>query len=126
MDMSRSILLYGHDDVLLFTRRAILEKTGFRVFTASYLHEVEVIAATQPIDLLVLCQTVSYEERTKALSLVNSFKPDAVSFAMAEILPTYGGKASIADAGNFTSVRNFLAAVEEVIQRHEASSTAAR
>jgi hypothetical protein len=61
----RRILTYGHDSVLLETRRLLLEQGGFAGDTASTLQEFEArIAETQRrYGLYVLCHTVPVAER---------------------------------------------------------------
>jgi hypothetical protein len=61
----RRILTYGHDSVLLETRRLLLEQGGFAGDTASTLQEfVARVAETQPpYGLYVLCHTVPLAER---------------------------------------------------------------
>jgi hypothetical protein len=61
----RRILTYGHDSVLLETRRLLLEQGGFAGDTAGTLQEFEArIAETQPrYGLYVLCHTVPVAER---------------------------------------------------------------
>jgi hypothetical protein len=48
MHSSPSILLFGHDEVLLYSRREILDRAGFQVRMASSLKELEIIAAGYP------------------------------------------------------------------------------
>jgi len=122
MSNSRSILLYGHDFMLLFTRACILEKAGFQVFSTSHLKDAETISTMHHIDLLVLCQTVTPDEGAKALAIVHAYNPNAAACALAEILSPYGGEAVPHHSGTFATAKNFLASVEEVIQQDQSSS----
>jgi hypothetical protein len=61
----RPILTYGHDALLLHTRRLLLERRGFIADTVSTSQEFrERIAEAQPpYELYVLCHTVAAAER---------------------------------------------------------------
>jgi hypothetical protein len=61
----RPILTYGHDAVLLETRRLLLEQGGFTADTAGTLQEFQarIAEARSPYGLYVLCHTVPAAER---------------------------------------------------------------
>ena len=61
----RRILTYGHDSVLLETRRLLLEHGGFVVDTANTSQEFEacIAEAHPPYGLYILCHTVPIEEQ---------------------------------------------------------------
>jgi hypothetical protein len=63
----RRILTYGHDSVLLETRRLLLEHGGFVVDTANSSQEFEacIAQAQPPYKLYILCHTVPIEEQRK-------------------------------------------------------------
>jgi hypothetical protein len=69
------ILLYGHDSLLLETRCWVLEKAGFDVWTATELYEVKEIVLTRHIELFILCQSVSTEERQGWLFACDTVRP---------------------------------------------------
>ena len=51
---SARILVFGHDALLFETRRLILERAGFQVWTAGEVTEAVQILAKEPIDLFIL------------------------------------------------------------------------
>jgi len=78
------ILLYGHYATLLQTRRWILEKTGFRVWTATQHAEVEDILNAEPIDLLIIGHTLSANECEKALAVAHELRPRMKTLVLTE------------------------------------------
>jgi hypothetical protein len=64
---TRRILTYGHDSVLLETRRLLLEHGGFVVDTANTSQEFEacIAEAQHPYRLYILCHTVPIAEQRK-------------------------------------------------------------
>jgi DNA-binding response OmpR family regulator len=73
--MDISIFLYGNDQTLLMTRRLILEKEGYRVFTAMRFGDAMLLTMTQRLDVLILCQSLSVEERNGVLATVREIAP---------------------------------------------------
>jgi hypothetical protein len=83
--MHRHILIYGHDSILLRTRKLLLEGAGFDVCASDALDEVQRIFAAWPVDLLILCHTVRSEERARILDVVDiSHKNLAILFLVAD------------------------------------------
>ena len=119
MSKSLSILLFGHDAALLQTRRLILERSGFQVWSTWDLPGVETVISTQNIDLFILCHTVSLEDRAKAAVIVKALNLDVITFIMMELLPLHGGAARSKGINSFVSTSSFLAAVKEVIWQHK-------
>jgi hypothetical protein len=68
--MRHPLLMYGHDAALLNTRQMVLQRTGNDVFATTRLTEVEEFLKTKSIDLLVLCHTLSVDERKSTLALI--------------------------------------------------------
>ncbi len=69
------ILLYGHDEILLTTRRLLLESAGFIVDTAISAAEFEslIAEAELPYDLFILGHTIpELEQNAIIASAVNS------------------------------------------------------
>jgi CheY-like chemotaxis protein len=64
-----SILLFGQDPVLLSTRQWVLSSNGHQVYLAADLASATRILADEPVDLLVLCHTLSPEDRDQAIAL---------------------------------------------------------
>jgi hypothetical protein len=72
---SSSILLYGRDPLLLETRSLVLERSGYRIWTASALRDLEHLPDTKKIDILILCHSVPLEESGRALAFCQSRWP---------------------------------------------------
>lgn len=75
MNPCAAILIYGRDLSLLETRGWVLERAGYASFLALKLEEVEQIAASQPIALLLLCHTLSPEDEVDAMQAVGKIRP---------------------------------------------------
>jgi len=82
MSFQSLVLMYGHDPDLLRTRRWVLEKTGYKVVTATDLTEIARLAATRTIDLFVLCHTLTLEECGRALALACTRWPRVQSLVL--------------------------------------------
>ncbi|HMG03070.1 MAG TPA: hypothetical protein VK596_08045 [Edaphobacter sp.] len=124
MPNSKAILLYGHEKTLLFTRRAILEKAGFCVFSALDLKEVQSFSSAERIKLLVICHSVSLDEQEMAVSLALVFNPRASVLALNNVVYGWSGKTlySVVAEGSDGSIltgNDFLAAVEEAIDHSQ-------
>jgi CheY-like chemotaxis protein len=113
MPPSPSILLFGHDDVLLYTRREILDRAGFQVRIALSLKELELIALGDHLDLIVICNSVSRQEGAKASRVTRDCNPITRSLMLEENLPAYGG---ILNANQYLIADTFLAAVQKAVQ----------
>jgi DNA-binding response OmpR family regulator len=57
-----AVLLYGHDEILLFTRRLIFEGAGYQVSVAQELPQVSQLLDREHIDLIVLCYSLTRTE----------------------------------------------------------------
>jgi hypothetical protein len=77
-----SIVLFGHDARLLETRKWALHSLGYRVLTAMHLAELDRIPKTPPIDLLVLCHTLSAKECAHAVARASSRWPAIKKLAL--------------------------------------------
>jgi DNA-binding NtrC family response regulator len=71
-----AILVYGNDSMLVRTRRLILSKAGYDVLTATGFADAMLILVNQPIDLLMLCQTLTDEERRGILETAHALNPE--------------------------------------------------
>jgi hypothetical protein len=78
------ILCFGHDEILLQTRRWMLERE-FHVDVAKDLENVSRLADERPIDLLILCHTLQEEECQQAISLVRTLAPKSRILAFAKL-----------------------------------------
>jgi DNA-binding NtrC family response regulator len=74
--MQATIFLYGNDVMLLTTRRLVLEKAGYTVFTAENVSNAMLVLMNHHIDLLVLCQSVDDDERRSILETAHTLQPE--------------------------------------------------
>ena|ERR1700759_1120292 len=74
--MNGTILIYGNEEVLLTTRQLILEKAGYQVFSAKNVATALRALVNEPIDALLLCQSLSEDERRRTLETARAVKPD--------------------------------------------------
>jgi DNA-binding NtrC family response regulator len=72
---SGRILIFGHNSMLLDTRRRVLQGVGFQVWTATEPENVSSTILTKEIDLLILCQTLTESERSDALRAAHTLRP---------------------------------------------------
>lgn len=79
--MKGTIFLYGNDVMLLTTRRMIFEKAGYTVFIAESLSSAMLVLMDHQIDVFVLCQTLSDEERGAVLETAPTLQP-GIRFAV--------------------------------------------
>jgi DNA-binding response OmpR family regulator len=57
-----AVLLYGHDELLLWTRRLVFEWAGYQVSVAQELRQVSRLLNREHVDLIVLCYSLSRTE----------------------------------------------------------------
>ena len=57
-----AILLYGHNELLLRTRRLVLEWAGYEISVAQELRQVSRLLDREHVDLIVLCYSLSRTE----------------------------------------------------------------
>ena len=69
-----SILIYGNDATLLDTRQWVLESAHFRVTTTSALPSALAALTEKAPDLLVLCHTLSADERNSINAALAALK----------------------------------------------------
>ncbi len=69
------ILVYGRDARLLETRSWVLEQAGYGVVSAMWWNEAEALARSEPLDLAVLCHSLSAEETQAALVALRRLRP---------------------------------------------------
>jgi hypothetical protein len=97
MALASSILIYGHDPVLLDTRRWVLEKARFRIATAAALPAVLAAMTQEAPDLLVLCHTLAPDERTSARTAAASLRPPVKTLSFCAMHPV-ASEEGISDA----------------------------
>lgn len=85
--MSRPRLIcYGHDDLLLYTRKKILEREFF-VETCAHVSELGEILARGPVDIAVLCHSVPDAECEEVMHRVRQHSPSVKVLVLYEALP---------------------------------------
>jgi DNA-binding response OmpR family regulator len=87
--MHGTILVYGNEPVLLTTRGLILEKAGYKVFTAQAFGNAMLVLMHHQIDACVLCQSLTDEERRGILEMAHALQPEikcaVLDFAESEV-----------------------------------------
>jgi hypothetical protein len=68
MSVPISILLFGINARLLEARKSLLQSVGYRVYVASNLSAVSHMLREKEVDLLILCHSLSMEDRGRALA----------------------------------------------------------
>jgi len=74
--MQGAILVYGNDEMLVVTRSLILEKTGYRVFTAQTFSNAMLVLMNHKIDLCILCHSLKDEERRGIVETAHALQPE--------------------------------------------------
>ena len=74
--MSGTILVYGNESMLVTTRGLILEEAGFEVYTTTGFAGAMLTLMTQPLDVLLLCESLSDEERRGILETAFAIQPN--------------------------------------------------
>lgn len=62
-----SVLIFGHDARLLDSRKWVLQGCGYRALSARFLSAIDRVPLEPPVDLLVLCYTLSSRECESAI-----------------------------------------------------------
>jgi len=77
-----SVLVFGRDDQLVYTRSLILERAGFRVHTASSIPDLQQLLSEPAMDVMVLCHSLSHQDCDEALLLAHEHWPDIQTIAL--------------------------------------------
>jgi DNA-binding response OmpR family regulator len=80
---SAGILIFGHDAILLETRRLILKKAGFQVWIATEATAAVKVLVREPIDLFILCQSLPLDECVSILKTAHTLRPDMENLVLA-------------------------------------------
>jgi DNA-binding response OmpR family regulator len=70
-----AILLYGHDELLLWTRRLVFEWAGYEVSVAQELQQVSQLLDREDVGLIVLCYSLSRAECAELIAASRSEVP---------------------------------------------------
>jgi len=76
------IVMLGHDEHLLATRQWVLQSRGYRVITAKDASILTTLPLIPTVRLLVLCHTLSPDERDDAETLASIRWPDVKSLTL--------------------------------------------
>lgn len=77
-----SILMFGHYEPLLQSRRSMLERCGLRVYTAVGCPEMRLLICRTRVDLIVLCHTVTLPECEYLLDLAKAEQPETATLLL--------------------------------------------
>jgi hypothetical protein len=73
--MSAQLLVYGTYPILLDTHRLILERSGYRIFTARSLRQAKEVAERERIDLFILCSSLTPLDCDEAVAMLSVVQP---------------------------------------------------
>jgi hypothetical protein len=89
MESTPLIVLIGQDRLLAETRQWVLQSDGLRVQTVVNLKDLEGILATEPLDLVVLCDSLAPKKRKEALLILHERWPKSKCLLLAPaVVPT--------------------------------------
>lgn len=86
MPLLPRLLCYGHDEMLLFTRKKILERE-FSIETCSHVSGLKEVLERGPIDIAVLCHSVPDAECKEAVHCIRQHSPGVKVLVLYEGLP---------------------------------------
>jgi DNA-binding response OmpR family regulator len=110
MPRPSSVLVFGRDYQLVHTRSLILQKAGFHVRTAASLPDIQLLPHEPPIDIMLLCHSLSTQDCDEALILTHERWPDIQTIALVAgtsdcgsnstdaVMEAYEGPAKLIDA----------------------------
>lgn len=115
-----SILVYGRDQRLLETRSWVLERAGYRVVLAMELSEAEALVKTEPVEVAVLCHSLTTEESRAALAAVRRLRPNVrrLVLTVGATAVTDGEQDAVLSA--YDGPRKLLEVVERLTREHDA------
>ena len=79
---SISVLIFGHDTRLLESRKWILQSWGYRVLCARSLAAIHRLPLQPPVDLLVLCYSLTPKECESAIEHARLRWPEVKTLAL--------------------------------------------
>jgi DNA-binding NtrC family response regulator len=77
-----TILLYGHDQLLLMTRARILVGAGFRAIMTCEVKQIPQLVRELKADLVVLCHSLSCTERVVAAMVAKNHRAEVRTLLM--------------------------------------------
>ncbi len=82
MYSSAEVLIFGHDPVLLETRRLLLNRAGFQVWIAAKATEAVDVLLNEPIDLFILCQSLPADVCERTLETAHTLRPEMINLLL--------------------------------------------
>jgi len=119
------IVVYGRDPSLLETRQLVLETIGGMVDATTQMERAEHFLANDPPDLLVLCYTLSSEDRGAILALAERLHPSLKVLVLRADGPASTQTAE-ADFSIFSGPAALKAKVIEMLGRSESLQVRSR
>jgi CheY-like chemotaxis protein len=122
MSLHASIIVCGRDPQLVETRRWILEQSGANVLTAADPAELAAIGPQEPVDLIILCHSLSAEQCDRAISVCATRWPQAQSLLLVQ---GQGGRDRAGSDAIFDTTRGpalLLQAVTVLVAHEQATS----
>jgi len=114
-----SILIYGNDSTLLETRRLVLEKDRHDIYVSTELSEVERLAATTNVSLLILCHTLTRQESIVALIATHLLLPELKRLLLTDDDYAYPSEGHLEILSAFTGPRELISAVRRLSVTHK-------
>ncbi len=88
--MNTRLVCFGHDEMLLVTRKLILDKLT-RVEVVSNFDALTLLVGNGSLDLVVLCHTLKPEERERAIKLLAQRSPSTKIVCLVPVTDTLYG-----------------------------------
>jgi DNA-binding NtrC family response regulator len=112
---SAGILIFGHDAILLETRRLILERAGFQVWIATEATEAVKVLVREPIDLFILCQSLSPDECLPILQTAHTLRPDMKNLILGGEIPDFSQDRQDTFLTTFLDPRSLISFIQNEI-----------
>ena len=110
--MPAHLLIYGRNATLVETRRWVLEKAGCKVATTLASDEAMELLYRQGIDLLILCHTLTTDERRAALLQARNLFPSMSKLILTTDVSSYAPRPNEAVLSAFVDPKTLIATVD--------------
>ena len=116
MDLEKpTVLCFSHDYSLLITRQMLLEKIDCAVLCAMGIPELIERLQWKPVDLIVLCQTLTQKECITAKEQLQMYAPHASCLIMYVTLSKWQEEADTERLNSSEGPLEFLRKVRELL-----------
>lgn len=109
------LLCYGHDDMLLFTRKKILERE-FSVDICTRISDLDVVLAAGPVDIAVVCHSVPDTECDEMMHHLREHSPGVKVLVLYESTPDLCSSHSDESMENLEGPSSLLQKVHALMQ----------